>query len=106
MPGRFGPPVSGSFHSGGMVSSFVSIGASPTSPPEVYQSCEMLSSPVQTPSIRPKTGVAMQLGEVGSSSARVTRALMELLDDLLALAGDVLLLLAAVIEASLQCIST
>ena len=102
MPGRFAPPCFDS-QSGHMASSFVSTGGSP---PEVYQSCEMLSSLVQAPSTRSKTAVAIQLCDTGRSSARVYRAFMELLDDLQALGRDVLLLLAALLEASFQCISS
>eukprot|EP00438_Fugacium_kawagutii_P020629 Skav223012 [mRNA] locus=scaffold1422:77970:78995:+ [translate_table: standard] len=67
----------------------------------MYQSCE-LPGPVLQAASKRSEGVVMQLGEVGRSTARLTRALIELFDDLQALIRDAFLLLAALLEALLR----
>lgn len=107
MPGRFGPPLGcrSSLQSGHMASSFASLGASS---PSEYQSCEMLSSVVQARA-QSKKGVLTQLGEVGRSVGRLTRACMELWHGLQVLVSDAVslfvALVAALLEGVLQCIS-
>lgn len=107
MPGRFGPPLGcrSSLQSGHMALSFASLGASS---PSEYQSCEMLSSVVQARA-QSKKGVLTQLGEVGRSVGRLTRACMELWHGLQVLVSDAVslfvALVAALLERVLQCIS-